>query len=93
MLKFHFSKTPKNLPQKPAVSASKENTILFEEGANMRAMLVCRQRMFFAILGFLLIYAVLIFRVFDLCLRLCKSTRMPLCPLRGRILLTEMARF
>lgn len=68
MLKFHFSKTPKNLPQKPAVSASKENTILFEEGANMRAMLVCRQRMFFAILGFLLIYAVLTFRVFDLCL-------------------------
>lgn len=67
MFKFKIKKK-ESLNQKPLTSFGAESDIFFEEGPNMRAMVVCRQRMLFAILGFVLIYFFLIFRVFDLCL-------------------------
>ena len=68
MFKISVSKTQNNLSQKPLMPSAAENNIFFEEGANMSAMLMCRQRMFVAIVAFALVFVALIFRVFDICL-------------------------
>lgn len=49
-------------------TSAADNQLCFEENINIQAILVCRSRMLFAIICFAVLYAVIIWRVFDVCL-------------------------
>lgn len=64
---FNIDLLKKRQTAYPATAAN-NTPLFFEENINSNAILVCRARMFWAMLGFLLLYLVIIWRVFDLCL-------------------------
>lgn len=51
-----------------ADTESDENLLFMEENVNVSALNVCRQRMWVAIFGFIFIYVIIMWRVFDVCL-------------------------